>query len=147
MAIIIVLSLALGIAMRNTGVAQMIGQSFVDVMMPLGLIGIMFGIYFITAVLASFITNLASVAIMFPISLSVALDMHWHPTPFVLIVAFASAANFMTPIGYQTNLMVYGPGGYKFKDYFRVGFPLTILYMIVAVTILYNLYFVYHWQA
>ena len=133
--------------MRKTGVAQMIGQSFIDVMMPLGLIGIMFGIYFITAILASFITNLASVAIMFPISLSVALDMHWNPTPFVLIVAFASAANFMTPIGYQTNLMVYGPGGYKFRDYFKVGFPLTILYMIVAVTILYNLYFVYHWQA
>ncbi len=146
LAIIIVLSLALGIAMRKTGVAQMIGQEFINIMMPLGLIGIMFGIYFITAILASFITNLASVAIMFPISLSVALDMGWNPTPFVLIVAFASAANFMTPIGYQTNLMVYGPGGYKFKDYFRVGFPLTILYMIVAVTILYNLYFVYNWQ-
>ena len=122
LAIIIVLSLALGVAMRKTGVAQIIGQSFIDVMMPFGLIGIMFGIYFITALLASFITNLASVAIMFPISLSVALGMHWNPTPFVLIVAFASAANFMTPIGYQTNLMVYGPGGYKFRDYLKVGF-------------------------
>ena len=147
LAIIIVLSLALGVAMRKTGVAQIIGQSFIDVMMPFGLIGIMFGIYFITALLASFITNLASVAIMFPISLSVALGMHWNPTPFVLIVAFASAANFMTPIGYQTNLMVYGPGGYKFRDYLKVGFPLTIIYMFVAVIILYNLYFVYHWQA
>ena len=146
LAIIIVLSLALGIAMRKTGVAQIIGQNFIDIMMPFGLIGIMFGIYFITAILAALITNLASVAIMFPISLSVALDMQVNPTPFVLIVAFASAANFMTPIGYQTNLMVYGPGGYKFKDFFKIGFPLTVIYMIVAITILYNLYFIYEWK-
>lgn len=146
LAIIIVLSLALGIAMRKTGVAQIIGQGFIDIMIPFGLIGIMFGLYFITTVLAAFITNLASVAIMFPISLSVALNMDWNPTPFVLLVAFASAANFMTPIGYQTNLMVYGPGGYKFRDYFRVGFPLSLLYMVVAVTILYNLYFVFKWH-
>ena len=58
------------------------------------------------------------------------------PKVFILLVAFAGAANFITPIGYQTNLMVYGPGGYSFKDFFRVGFPLTILYLLVAVSIL-----------
>ena len=146
LALIIVLSLALGTAMMKTGVAQIIADSFIYVMQPLGLIGIMFGIYFITTILAAYITNKASVAVMFPISLTIALSMNVNPSPFVLIVAFASAANFMTPIGYQTNLMVYGPGGYKFKDYFKVGFPLTMIYMVVAVTILYCLYFVYGWK-
>ena len=56
-------------------------------------------------------------------------------------VAFASAANFMTPIGYQTNLMIYGPGSYKFKDFFKVGFPLTVIYMAVTIFILKLIYF------
>ena len=142
LALIIVLSLALGVAMRKTGVAQLLGQGFVDIMMPFGLFGIMLGIYLITTILAAFITNLAAVAIMFPISLSIALEMNVAPTPFVLIVAFAAAANFMTPIGYQTNLMVYGPGGYRFRDYLKVGVPLTIIYMIFAVSFLYYLYYV-----
>ena len=142
LALIIVLSLALGVAMTKTGVAQIIGNGFINIMMPLGLLGILFGIYFITTILAAFITNLAAVAIMFPISLSIALEMDVNPTPFVLLVAFAAAANFMTPIGYQTNLMVYGPGGYKFRDYLKVGAPLSLIYMIVAVSILYYLYYV-----
>lgn len=140
LALIIVLSLALGTAMMKTGVAQIIADSFIYVMQPLGLIGIMFGIYFITTILAAYITNKASVAVMFPISLTIALSMNVNPSPFVLIVAFASAANFMTPIGYQTNTMVYGPGGYKFRDYLKIGAPLTVIYMIVAVMVLNYIY-------
>jgi di/tricarboxylate transporter len=63
------------------------------------------------------------------------------PMPFILVVSFAAAANFITPIGYQTNLMVYGPGGYSFKDFFRLGMPLTIIYMLVTVGILSLMYF------
>ncbi len=143
LALIIVLSLALGIAMRKTGAAQFIADNFINFLQPFGLVGVMIGVYFITTILAAFITNKAALALMFPIALSVALEMQINPMPFVLIVAFASSANFMTPIGYQTNLMVYGPGGYKFKDFFRIGFPLTIIYMIVTVTILYFIYYVY----
>ena len=91
---------------------------------------------FITTILAAYITTKAAVAIIFPISLTMAVNLNLNPMPFILIVAYASAANFMTPIGFQTNLMVYGPGGYSFKDFFRVGFPLTIIYMVVAVLIL-----------
>ena len=142
LALIIVLSLALGIAMTKTGVAHLLGNGFLKIMLPFGLLGVLFGIYFITSILAAFITNLASVAIMFPISLSIAIEMNVNPSPFVLLVAFAAAANFMTPIGYQTNLMVYGPGGYKFKDYLKIGAPLTLIYMFVSVSILYYLYFI-----
>ena len=70
-------------------------------------------------------------------SLKLGLD----PKPFILTVAYAAAANFITPIGYQTNLMVYGPGGYSFRDYFKLGFPLTVIYMFVTVFILALVYF------
>ena len=140
LAIIIALSLALGTAMMKTGVADMIADLLINLFLPLGNMGMLFGIYFITAVLAAYITNKAAVAIIFPISLTMALHLNADPMPFILVVSFAAAANFMTPIGYQTNLMVYGPGGYKFKDFFKVGFPLTIIYMLVTVFILYYYY-------
>jgi di/tricarboxylate transporter len=141
LAFIIALSLALGIAMINTGVAEMLANGVMFAFKPLGKYGALYGIYIITALLAGFITNKAAVAIVFPIALSISLQMHLPPTPFILIVSFAAAANFMTPIGYQTNLMIYGPGGYKFRDYLKVGTPLTIIYMLVTVTILSRIYF------
>ncbi len=142
LALIIVLSLALGTAMIKSGAADLIADLVITVFLPLGKVGLLFGIYFITAILAAYITNKAAVAIIFPISLTMAVNLNLPPMPFILVVSFAAAANFMTPIGYQTNLMVYGPGGYSFKDFFRVGFPLTIIYMIVTVTILSLMYFI-----
>lgn len=141
LALIIVMSLALGTAMINTGTADLIAGAFLRVFLPFGPVGALLGIYFITTILAAFITNKASVGIIFPIAISVAEHLGVSYTPFLLTVAYASAANFMTPIGYQTNLMVYGPGGYTFRDFFRVGTPLTILYMIVTVVILSLKYF------
>ncbi len=141
LALIICLSLAFGTAMIKSGLAEILANLLIAIFLPLGKVGVLLGTYFITTVLAAYITNKASVAIMFPIALTMALDLHLPPEPFVLIVAFAAAANFMTPIGYQTNLMVYGPGGYSFKDFFKIGFPLTLIYMIVTVTILSYIYF------
>ena len=139
--LIIVMSLALGTAMIKSGAAHIIANGFIAAFLPLGKVGILFGIYLITAFLAAYITNKAAVAIIFPISLTMAVTLDLNPIPFVLIVAYAAAANFMTPIGYQTNLMIYGPGGYAFKDFFKVGFPLTMIYMVVTVAILSLLYF------
>lgn len=140
LALIIAMSLALGTAMTKTGVAEMIAQFIISVFKPFGDIGLLAGIYFITAVLGAYITNKASAALIFPISLTLAVDLGYNPLPFVLVVAFASAANFITPIGYQTNLMVYGPGGYSFKDFARIGTPLTIIYMIVTIFMLWAVY-------
>lgn len=136
LAFVIALSLALGTAMMKTGLADSIAHSVVFIFKPFGKYGLLIGIYMITTLMAAFITNKAAVAIIFPIALSVALQLGVNPLPFILVVSFAGAANFMTPIGYQTNLMVYGPGGYKFKDFLIVGTPLTIIYMIVTVLIL-----------
>ena len=86
--------------------------------------------------MSSYITNKAAVAILFPISMTIANTMGYDVEPFILVVCYGAAASFITPIGYQTNLMVYGPGGYSFKDFFRVGLPLTILYMVVCVIVL-----------
>ena len=138
---IIALSLALGVAMMKSGVAEMFANGIIYAFKPLGNVGVLTGIYFLTTMLAAYITNKAAVAVVFPISLTLALQLHLNPMPFILVVAYAAAANFLTPIGYQTNLMVYGPGGYKFKDFFKIGAPLTILYMIVTITVLNFMYF------
>ncbi|MCG8697050.1 MAG: anion permease, partial [Bacteroidales bacterium] len=141
LALIIVMSLALGTAMEKTHAADIIANGIVRMFLPFGEVGTLFGIYLITTMLAAFITNKASVGIIFPIAISTAETLGVPYTPFLLTVAYASAANFMTPIGYQTNLMVYGPGDYKFKDFFKVGVPLTLLYMVVTVLILSYRYF------
>ncbi len=138
---IIVLSLALGQAMVKTGVAHIISEGIIQLFLPFGVLGLLFGIYFVTNILAAYITNKAAVAIVFPVSLSIAYDMAYNPLPFVLVVAFAAAANFITPIGYQTNLMIYGSGGYRFKDFFKIGLPLSFIYMLVTVFVLYIMYF------
>jgi len=141
MALIIVLSLALGIAMQKSGAADLIADLVISVFMPFGKVGLLFGIYLITAFLGAYIGNKAAVALVFPISLTMASNLDLPAMPFILVVSFAAAANFMTPVGYQTNLMVYGPGGYSFKDFFRLGFPLTIIYMFVTIAILRIMYF------
>ena len=93
-------------------------------------------IYFITIFLTEISSNAATAIIMTPISIAVAQQMGFDPRAFVFAVAFAASASFITPVGYQTNLMVYGPGGYKFSDYIRAGFPLAFIFWIMAIFIL-----------
>ena len=93
-------------------------------------------IYFITIFLTEISSNAATAIIMTPISLAVAQQMGFDPRAFVFAVAFAASASFITPVGYQTNLMVYGPGGYKFSDYIRVGFPLALIFWVMAIFVL-----------
>lgn len=141
--IIIAMGLALGKAMVNTGFADLLSDLTVDFLHPLGNLGLIAGFFLLTNVLSSFITSKAAVAIVLPVALTTAHALNLPVPPFVLVVAFGGAANFMTPVGYQTNLMVYGPGGYKFIDFVRIGLPLTLIYLIVCTAVLaftYNLY-------
>jgi di/tricarboxylate transporter len=141
LALVIVMSLALGIGMMKSGAAGIVANGVISLFLPMGKIGVLLGIYLITALLAAYVTTKAAVAIVFPVALSVAQQLDVTAIPFVLAVAYAAACTFMTPHGYVTNLMVYGPGGYTFRDFMRIGLPLTILYMVVAVFILSVVYF------
>lgn len=141
LAMVIVLSLALGTAMMKSGAADLVANGVISAFFPFGKVGVLIGVYFITALLAAYITTKAAVAIVFPIALSVAQQLGVSGMPFVLAVSYAAACTFITPHGYVTNLMVYGPGGYTFKDFMRIGLPLTLIYMAVAVFVLTLVFF------
>ncbi|MBL4577323.1 MAG: SLC13 family permease [Flavobacteriales bacterium] len=138
--ILLAFGLAFGKAMMNSGAADYLAALILQLAEPLGFTGLIAGIFLITNLLSSYITNKAAVAILFPISMTIATTMGFDIKPFILVVCYGAAASFITPIGYQTNLMVYGPGGYSFKDFFRIGLPLTIIYMVVCVMVLHYLY-------
>lgn len=139
--ILIAFGLAFGKAMINSGASIYLADGFLLLQNYLNPTLFLMLIFLITNVLAAYITNKAAVAILFPISVSIAMQLGLNPIPFILIVSFGAAANFITPIGYQTNLMVYGSGGYNFKDFMRIGGPLTIIYMVVSAVILGAIYF------
>jgi di/tricarboxylate transporter len=134
-------ALTIGVAMDKSGTAELIANEGLSVLKPLGPIGILAGVYLITNILAAYMTNIAAVSIIMPIALSFAKVHNFEIMPFVFCVAFAGSKTFLTPIGYQTNLMVYGPGGYNFKDYFKFGFPLTVIFMITTLSLLKLIYF------
>jgi di/tricarboxylate transporter len=90
-------------------------------------------VYLVTNLLADFITTAAAASIVFPFAAASAAALGVEGTPFYLAVAYGAAANFITPVGYQTNLMVYGPGGYRFGDYLKAGLPLKMICAVIAI--------------
>ena len=134
-------ALSIGVAMDKSGSAELIATQGLNLLEPLGVMGVLAGVYLITNLLAAYMTNIAAVSIVLPVALSFAELNGYNYQPFLFCVAFAGSKTFLTPIGYQTNLMVYGPGGYKFSDYFKFGFPLTAVFMISTLIILKIIYF------
>jgi len=122
----------LGIAMENSGAAELLAELVVMTGDYLPLIAVLGVFYFVTALLTNVISNNASVVLMIPVAIEAATTLGADPFSFVLAVMFAASTAFMTPVGYQTNLFVYGPGGYKFTDYIRVGGPLQLLLGVVT---------------
>jgi len=142
--ILIAALIPIGIVLQSTGTADWIGNNisrfiylFSISWQPYVLLAT---IYFITMILTEISSNVATAIIMVPIAIAVSGQIGLESRPFVFAVAFAASASFITPIGYQTNLMVYGPGGYKFSDYIRVGLPLSLLLFLIAVIILPNIW-------
>ena len=129
-----------GIVIQKTGTAEWIG-GFISTIarsapvewQPKVLLAL---IYLLTIILTEISSNAATAIIMTPVALAVTQQMGFEPRAFIFAVAFAASASFITPVGYQTNLMVYGPGGYKFSDYIRVGFPLALVFWVMAIYIL-----------
>lgn len=122
----------LGIALENTGGADLIADLVVGsatFLPPLGVLALM---YLVTALLTNIISNNASVVLMIPVAVEAARQLGVDTFSFILAVTFAASTAFMTPVGYQTNLFVYGPGGYRFSDYLRVGTPLQLIFAAVT---------------
>ncbi|UII30211.1 SLC13 family permease [Fulvivirga ulvae] len=137
---ILVLSLSIGEAMINTGTGELIAHQALRFLQPYGNIAILAGLMIITTLLTSFITNVGAVAIAFPLTFAMTSGMGIDGGPFYLGIAFAASAAFLTPVGYQTNLIIYGPGGYNFKDFLKIGLPVTIIYLILAISSVIFLY-------
>ena len=91
------------------------------------------GVFLVNAILGQLISNTATALILIPIALSVAAEMGVSPMPLLMCVNVASAAALLTPVATPANIMVKGPGGYEFSDYVKLGFPLLLLYLVVAV--------------
>jgi di/tricarboxylate transporter len=126
----------LGLAMQNTGTATLIATQLLQLTQPLGLFGVLAMFYVLTSLLTSVISNNAAAIVLVPIAFAVAGSLGASPLPFIIAVMFAASNSFMTPIGYQTNTFIYGPGGYRFGDFLRVGTPLSILMLIVATLVI-----------
>jgi di/tricarboxylate transporter len=122
----------LGIALERTGGADFVAELIVGSSGSLPLLGVLGLMYLVTATLTNVISNNASVVLMVPVAFEAAGRVGGDPFAFVLAVTFAASTAFMTPVGYQTNLFVYGPGGYRFTDYVRVGTPLQLLFAVVT---------------
>jgi di/tricarboxylate transporter len=132
--IVIAASFGLGTALQNTGAAESIAVSLVE--LAGGSSGISLALMFaVTALLSAVVTNNAAAVIMFPIALTTANSLGVSFMPFVITLMIAASTSFTTPIGYQTNLMVYGVGGYRFSDYLRIGLPLTLLVGLTTILV------------
>jgi di/tricarboxylate transporter len=122
----------LGIAMERTGAAGLLADFVVQSSTLLPIVGVLGLFYVVTALLTNVISNNASVVLMIPVAIEAATTLGANAFSFVLAVTFAASTAFMTPVGYQTNLFVYGPGGYRFTDYLRVGGPMQLLFAVTT---------------
>ena len=119
----------LGTAMDNSGTTKWLAENLAIAGGGLSGYWILFLFYLATAILTEILSNNATVVLMLPVAFEVANKLDYNPLAFMFVVTFAASNSYMTPIGYQTNTMVYGPGGYKFLDFTRVGAPLTLMLM------------------
>jgi di/tricarboxylate transporter len=128
--------LPMGIAMEKTGTAQFLSDQIVNLVGSFGPAGIMVGLFILTTIITEFMSNAAAAVLVAPIAISAALSVGADPRAFVMGVGIAASNSFLFPIGHQASVLVYGPGGYRFFDYTKVGLPLTIIIWILMVIFL-----------
>jgi di/tricarboxylate transporter len=131
--VLIAASFGLGAAMQTSGLAQDLGRLLVDAGSPIGDIGILAAVLLATMILTELLSNNAAAVLMFPIAAATATGAGLNFRPFAIAILIGASCSFLTPIGYQTNLLVFGMGGYRFRDFTRLGAPLTIITVIVSL--------------
>ncbi len=136
--VLIMIGAALGIAqaMESSGAAGLIAEGIVSVASGFGPIGVLGGMLIASMILTELVSNTAAIALMFPIALAAAGQLGLDPRSFLIAATVAASYSFSTPIGYQTNLMVYGPGGYRFSDFTRVGIPLQLILILISLLLI-----------
>lgn len=136
--IVVIVGSALTLAqlMLSTGLSQRFGQIFIEGFNGWGVTGALIAVYLLTLLLTELITNNAAAALSFPIGYSLAVGYGVDPMPFIMAVLFGASASFISPYGYQTNLLVYSVGNYKVKDYLRLGLPLSLVYSVLVLTLI-----------
>jgi di/tricarboxylate transporter len=126
----------LGTAFSASGVAPAFAESIAGVMEPFGAIGALAGVIVATMLVTELMSNNAAAVLMFPVSLATAAAVGADPRPFIIGVTLAASLSFLSPIGYQTNMIVYSLGGYRFTDFARLGIPLTILCVLLQIVLI-----------
>ena len=131
--LVVASALTLAHALMNTGMVQSLSGTFAESLEPNQVFIAFAGMYLLTLVLTELVTNNAAAALAFPVAYGLAIGFGVHPMPFVMAVAFGASASFISPYGYQTNLMVYNAGQYQFKDFLRAGLPVSLVYTLVVL--------------
>ena len=128
--------LPLGTAMQTSGTAQFLANAMVDKIEPYGIYALIAGVYLLTMLASQVMPNPVVTVLMAPIALSTALDLGYSPYTFLMVVAVGASSSFLTPVGHAANILVMGPGRYKFSDYFKVGLPLALVILLLVVFVL-----------
>jgi len=127
--------LPLGIALEKTGAAQLLAEGMLSLVGSYGPVAVMAGMFILVSLASQVMPNAAVAVLLAPIALRTAANLGISPYPLMMTVALSASAAFLSPIGHPANLMIMGPGGYKFTDYLKVGLPLTLVVMIVALLV------------
>jgi di/tricarboxylate transporter len=133
--ILVAAMMPLSTAMVETGAASLMADHLVSLVGQAGPLALLAGLFVLTAIMGQLISNTATALIVIPIGVAAATSMGVSPRPILMSTAVAAAASFLTPIATPTNLMVMGPGGYAFGDYWKLGLPLMIWFFVVSVGI------------
>ena len=128
--LLIIGTIALGAGMQQTGATQLYAHMFLSLFEGMGPDRVLLGLIILTSICTHILSNNATAVLLLPIAVSTALSLGVDPKPFIIGICFGASACYAAPIGYQTNLLVYGPGGYRFSDYIKLGMPLNILVIL-----------------
>jgi di/tricarboxylate transporter len=130
--LIIIATFALSAAMEKTGASEFYAKAFLSLFNGLNPVYVLGGVLLLTSISTHLLSNNATAILLLPIAISAALGLGVNPKPFIIAVCFGASACFATPIGYQTNMLVYGPGGYRFSDYLKLGMPLNLIVLVMG---------------